>query len=109
MSNQNEWETVITDNLSQIDRAIDMTCVTADVHYEYRLQRRKKEKVMPEPREGMGVWFKFETAGGNGVIMRVCGDVIIANKNNGEEYMFNKDKILSLYCRGAEIWRRGES
>jgi hypothetical protein len=112
MSNQNEWETIEqTMQTGRID-VFESGCICTS-HlmmdgYEYRLQRRKKEKVMPEicRKDALHIQHDF---------CRECVWVSYSDlesswvvNDKGLEFKVKKDCILVIYRNGQEIWRRGE-
>jgi hypothetical protein len=108
MSNQSEWETV------EGERTIAEHITTYHIHdddrYEYRLQRRKKEKPMPGLERGDA--FSVYPEGGDWVIfMEYLRDSnkIIAYNCQGMRLGYCAYEITRIRRNGTEIWRRGGS
>lgn len=106
MENKDEWEPAGFTLLHKTDNVVGGRVIIEDPGYEYRLQRRKKEKVMPELRIGMGVSYEFDYSLGAGVVTGVNEDCITATGLSGCDFVFPRWKIREIYVAGSVIWRR---
>lgn len=104
--NKNEWETCQT--FAAVDPAFveqgPVIMVPRQDGYEYRLQRRKKEKAMPELMRGDGIQSEWHT----GVYMgTVDYDTKYSiNTLSGINRVIRPEEVINVMRAGQEIWRR---
>lgn len=100
----NEWETITNDPDMH---TLLKNGVLAISPYEYRLQRRKKEKVMPPILAGDCV-----TIGSNSALRYVLNaayadeTTIYTKLQPDDRTGFFKSDVSRIYRSGTEIWRR---
>lgn len=101
----NDWETI--KHLEQVDAgAFISVIVERHPDYELRIQRRKKEKPMPEI-ECKDV-IHIESNGKSMVVYQryTYTDNILAIDFNAKSHMVDPKTIHIIYRDGKEIWRR---
>lgn len=106
--NKNEWETI--EKYDSDLQLVQNTCIRGSViqgNCEYRLQRRKKEKVMPEmpcPSRNDGIVVK------TGKIWVLTGDwqndCSPGANATGDRTTVFAEEVIEIWRCGKQIWRR---